>query len=94
MKGLSSFILSRLDEFHLLFYHNLNVIALALMVDVGYSFQKMLTNLAMMMRRKVNTPNSGMNLANLSNWVSLKMQLTETACQNFYDLRGICCCKI
>lgn len=36
-----------------------------------------------MMRRKVNMQNSGMNLASLSNLESLRMLLTETDWQNF-----------
>lgn len=50
--------------------------------------EQKLTNLVMTMRRRVNTPNSGMSLASPLNLVLLKMQLTGIDWQNFSDLRG------
>jgi hypothetical protein len=46
-----------------------------------------LKNPVMMMRRKVNTPNSGMSLASPLNLVLLKMQPTGIDWRNFSDLR-------
>lgn len=40
-----------------------------------------------MMRRRVNTPSSGMNLASQLNLVLLRMLQTETGWQNSYDLK-------
>ena len=43
----------------------------------------------MMMRRRANILDSGTSLVNQSNWVLLRMQLTETVLQNCSDSRGI-----
>jgi hypothetical protein len=51
--------------------------------------QRLKNPVMVMMRRKVNTPNSGMSLASPLNLALLRMQLTGTDWQNFSDLRGI-----
>jgi hypothetical protein len=51
--------------------------------------QRLKNPVMVMMRRRVNTPNSGMSLASPLNLVLLRMQLTGTDWQNFSDLRGI-----
>lgn len=56
---------------------------LCCLVGVESWWPQRLRNLVMMMRRKVNTLNSGMNLESPLNWVLLKMQLTGTDWQNF-----------
>ena len=48
---------------------------------------QMLMNQMKVMRRRVNIQSSGMNLASQLSWELLRMPLTATVWQNFFDLR-------